>query len=75
MRRGFECVFLLAVVAGIYQQWISPTVKNSFKVRQDGARGTKIDSISTCYQDGNELTLYALIDRTLKLSIPNNVLC
>jgi hypothetical protein len=33
MRRAFECIFFFAVVIGISQQWIMPTVENTFKVR------------------------------------------
>lgn len=33
LRRLVEVIFLSAVLAGISQQWIMPTVQNTFKVR------------------------------------------
>eukprot|EP01147_Barroeca_monosierra_P009553 gene9553-1782_t len=55
MRRCFEAFFLLSLIVAISQQWIMPTVENTFK---------------------NDVhpSLEKLIDRTLKLSVPNNII-
>ncbi|EGD82136.1 acyl-coenzyme A:diacylglycerol acyltransferase 1 [Salpingoeca rosetta] len=55
IRRIIEVVFLFAVIVTLAQQWVMPTVENTFK-------------------DGADPSLYHLIDRTLKLSVPNNII-
>eukprot|EP00055_Hartaetosiga_balthica_P015789 m.96011 g.96011 ORF g.96011 m.96011 type:complete len:615 (+) comp8959_c3_seq1:170-2014(+) len=53
--RIFETVFLLFLLIVFSQQWIMPTVSNTFN-------------------HDKKISLSYLLDRTLKLSVPNNIL-
>ncbi|EDQ89779.1 uncharacterized protein MONBRDRAFT_20830 [Monosiga brevicollis MX1] len=54
-RRLFEMLVMSAMILSIGQQWIEPTVLNTFK-------------------DTTHPSLFSLIDRALKLSLPNNLM-
>eukprot|EP00730_Choanoeca_flexa_P016397 TRINITY_DN7729_c0_g1_i2.p1 TRINITY_DN7729_c0_g1~~TRINITY_DN7729_c0_g1_i2.p1 ORF type:complete len:513 (+),score=81.15 TRINITY_DN7729_c0_g1_i2:50-1540(+) len=55
VRRMAEVVLMLFFVTSFEQQWVQPTLTNTFK-------------------DSTHVPLSYLIDRTLKLSLPNNII-
>eukprot|EP00043_Microstomoeca_roanoka_P009323 m.88821 g.88821 ORF g.88821 m.88821 type:complete len:505 (-) comp14551_c2_seq1:91-1605(-) len=55
VRRSFEVVFLFMLIVIMGQQWVMPTVENTFK-------------------DDAHPSLSHLVERTLKLSVPNNII-
>eukprot|EP00051_Salpingoeca_urceolata_P006328 m.83956 g.83956 ORF g.83956 m.83956 type:complete len:528 (+) comp14781_c0_seq3:165-1748(+) len=61
LRRIFEAIFLLCLAGGLAQQWVSPTLNNTFKTQPESPASPVLRAAH-------------FVERALKLALPNNML-